>query len=134
MNPAFTRMHPTKNVVYSCTESVEDNGEIVCWEVCPETGKLTLLSSADAFGTSTCYITMDKVTDDDMQLQSVPFTSAVQSSLYSLKTYQEASHALVVNYWNATVVVLEVDKRTGAIKQSEEPKCIFDPNKGRIRG
>ena len=40
----------------------------------------------------------------------------------------------MVNYWNATVVVLEVDKRTGAIKQSEEPKCIFDPNKGRIRG
>ena len=45
---------------------------------------------------------------------------------------QEASHALVVNYWNATVVVLEMDKQTGAIKQSKEPKCIFDPNKGRI--
>ena len=61
MNPAFTRMHPTKNVIYSCTESVEEDGEIVCWDVCPETGKLTLLSSADAFGTSTCYITIDKV-------------------------------------------------------------------------
>ena len=61
MNPAFTRMHPTKNVIYSCTESVEEDGEIVCWDVCPETGKLSLLSSADAFGTSTCYITIDKV-------------------------------------------------------------------------
>ena len=30
------------------------------------------------------------------------------------------------------MVVLEMDKQTGAIKQSEEPKCIFDPNKGRI--
>ena len=61
MNPAFTRMHPTKNVIYSCTESVEEDGEIVCWDVCPETGKLSLLSSADAFGTSTYYITIDKV-------------------------------------------------------------------------
>ena len=64
MNPAFTRMHPTKNVIYSCTESVEENGEIVCWQVCPETGRLTLLSAADAFGTSTCYITIDKVCDE----------------------------------------------------------------------
>ena len=64
MNPAFPRMHPTKNVIYSCTESVEENGEIVCWEVCPITGKLTLVSSADAFGTSTCYITIDKVSQD----------------------------------------------------------------------
>ena len=68
MNPAFTRMHPTKNVIYSCTESVEENGEIVCWQVCPETGRLTLLSAADAFGTSTCYITIDKVCDEVLSI------------------------------------------------------------------
>ena len=61
MNPAFTRIHPSRNVIYSCTESVSDNGEIVAWDICPSTGKLSFLSSADAHGTSTCYITIDKV-------------------------------------------------------------------------
>ena len=61
MNPAFTRIHPSRNVIYSCTESVSDNGEIVAWDICPTSGKLSFLSSADAHGTSTCYITIDKV-------------------------------------------------------------------------
>ena len=61
MNPAFTRIHPSRNVIYSCTESVSDNGEIVAWDLCPTSGKLSFLSSADAHGTSTCYITIDKV-------------------------------------------------------------------------
>ena len=60
MNPAFTRIHPSRNVIYSCTESVSDNGEIVAWDICPTSGKLSFLSSADAHGTSTCYITIDK--------------------------------------------------------------------------
>ena len=61
MNPAFTRIHPTRNVIYSCTESVQDNGAIVAWNLCPSTGRLTFMSAADAHGTSTCYITIDKV-------------------------------------------------------------------------
>jgi len=103
MNPAFTRIHPSRNVIYSCTESVSDNGEIVAWDICPTSGKLSFLSSADAHGTSTCYITIDKGN----------------------------KHALVVNYWNSTVVVLDIDKRTGAIKSTGKPKSIYDPNQGR---
>ena len=61
VNPAFTRIHPTRNVIYSCTESVEDNGEVIAWKLCHETGKLSFLSAANAHGTSTCYITIDKV-------------------------------------------------------------------------
>ena len=100
MNPAFSRIHPSKNVVYACTESVEENGDVFTWNVDPESGTLTKVASADAQGTSTCYITIDKA----------------------------QKNALVVNYWNATIVVLEVDPDTGAIGK---PRSVFDPNEGR---
>jgi 6-phosphogluconolactonase (cycloisomerase 2 family) len=100
MNPAFSRIHPSKNVVYACTESVEENGDVFTWNVDPESGALTKVASADAQGTSTCYITIDKA----------------------------QRNALVVNYWNATIVVLEVDPDTGAIGK---PRSVFDPNEGR---
>lgn len=100
MNPAFSRVHPSKNVVYACTESVEENGDVYTWNVDPESGALTKVASADAQGTSTCYITID----------------------------QAQKNALVVNYWNATIVVLAVDQETGAIGA---PRSVFDPNEGR---
>mmetsp|Transcript_103362 Transcript_103362/g.287785 ORF Transcript_103362/g.287785 Transcript_103362/m.287785 type:complete len:471 (+) Transcript_103362:16-1428(+) len=77
MNPAFSRFHPSKNVLYTCTESVSEPGEIVAWEVCPKSGQLSKLSNCSAEGTSTCYITLD----------------------------MECQNMLVVNYWNATIGV-----------------------------
>lgn len=77
MNPAFMRFHPRKNVLYACTESVAEPGEIVSWSVCPKTGLLKKLGSSSAHGTSTCYLTLDK----------------------------ECENMLVVNYWNATIGV-----------------------------
>ena len=32
-NPAFCRRHPTKNIVYACTESVKQDGQIVALEL-----------------------------------------------------------------------------------------------------
>eukprot|EP00411_Alexandrium_monilatum_P065224 CAMPEP_0175533700 /NCGR_PEP_ID=MMETSP0096-20121207/23310_1 /TAXON_ID=311494 /ORGANISM="Alexandrium monilatum, Strain CCMP3105" /LENGTH=444 /DNA_ID=CAMNT_0016836457 /DNA_START=1 /DNA_END=1332 /DNA_ORIENTATION=+ len=89
MNPAFSRFHPFKNVLYTCTESVAENGEIVSWEVCPRTGRLTKLSSSNAGGTSTCYLTLDK----------------------------ECENMLVVNYWNATIGVFSLSgEQEGALQ------------------
>ncbi|CAJ1354737.1 unnamed protein product [Effrenium voratum] len=85
MNPAFSRWHPRKNIVYTCTESVAENGVIDTWSVNPKTGQLTRLGSCDAGGTSTCYITLDKA----------------------------AQNMLVVNYWNATIGVFALDPITG---------------------
>ena len=48
-----------------------------------------------------------------------------------LEIFQGNKHALVVNYWNSTVVVLDIDKRTGAIKSTGKPKSIYDPNQGK---
>ncbi|CAE8630598.1 unnamed protein product, partial [Polarella glacialis] len=87
MNPAFSRAHPRRNVLYTCTESVAEPGDIVSWAVCPRSGQLTMLGSKSAGGTSTCYLTLDK----------------------------ECKNMLVVNYWNATIGVFGVDNATGMV-------------------
>mmetsp|Transcript_28692 Transcript_28692/g.66570 ORF Transcript_28692/g.66570 Transcript_28692/m.66570 type:complete len:491 (+) Transcript_28692:99-1571(+) len=79
-NPAFLRFHPTKNLLYSCTESISEHGEVDTWEVCPESGRLSKVGSMDAQGTSTCYLTLDK----------------------------ECQNMLVVNYWDASIGVFEL--------------------------
>lgn len=87
MNPAFSRFHPRKNVLYTCTESVAENGQIDSWSLCPHTGQMTRLSSFDAGGTSTCYITLDR----------------------------ELRNMLVVNYWDATIGVFALKPSTGEV-------------------
>jgi len=87
MNPAFSRVHPRKNVMYTCTESVAENGEIATWAVDAETGALTQRSVANAGGTSTCYMTLDR----------------------------ECRNMLVVNYWDATIGVFGVDPASGEV-------------------
>jgi len=86
MNPAFSRFHPEKNLLYTVTESVAENGEIVTWAINKGSGQLQKVSSFDAGGTSTCYITIDK------DLQSM----------------------LVVNYWDSTLPVFAIGK-TGEV-------------------
>lgn len=101
MNPAFSRFHPAKNVLYTCTESVAENGVIDSWSVEPTNGgKLTKLSSVSAEGTSTCYLTLDK----------------------------DCENMLVVNYWNATIGVFGIDGQTGAVMGL---RSMYDPNDGR---
>jgi len=87
MNPAFSRFHPQKNVLYTCTESVAQHGEIDSWKVNPATGELHKIGSFDAGGTSTCYITLDKA----------------------------CKNMLVVNYWNATIGVFALNGSTGEV-------------------
>jgi len=87
MNPAFSRFHSRKNVLYTCTESVAEAGEIVTWKVCSKTGLLTKLGSQSAGGTSTCYLTLDR----------------------------ECLNMLVVNYWNATIGVFGLDQGQGQV-------------------
>jgi len=87
MNPAFSRFHPSKNLLYTCSESVAENGDIVTWKVCPRTGKLSKVGSQNAGGTSTCYLTLDR----------------------------DCKNMLVVNYWNATIGVFGVDQAEGQV-------------------
>jgi len=86
MNPAFSRFHPRRNILYTCTESVAENGEIVSWAV-DKSGKLTKVGSQSAQGTSTCYLTLDK----------------------------DCQNMLAVNYWNATIGVFGLESETGIV-------------------
>jgi 6-phosphogluconolactonase (cycloisomerase 2 family) len=80
-NPAFLRWHPTENILYGCTEDVKENGQIIAWRVCSESGALEKVCTADAQGTSTCFLTID----------------------------HDVRNMLVVNYWDATIGVLPLN-------------------------
>lgn len=87
MNSAFSRFHPKKNILYTCTESVAEDGEIVSWKVCPKTGQVSQLAKQGAGGSSTCYLLLDK----------------------------ESENMLVVNYWDATIGVFGINQESGAV-------------------
>lgn len=78
VNPAFSRMHNTKNIVYCCTEDIEKNGRVLGYRI-SETGALSKIADVDASGTSTCYLTLTN-----------------------------SNHMIVANYWNSTLVTLPV--------------------------
>lgn len=84
INPAFSRFHPRLNVVYTCTEDIEESGQILAYEVHND-GSLTEMCRIDAGGTSTCYLTIDR----------------------------EHRHLLAVNYWDSTLVVIPLSRETG---------------------
>jgi 6-phosphogluconolactonase len=84
INPAFSRFHPHLNVVYTCTEDIENNGQIFAYAIGPD-GELTKIGQVDAGGTSTCYITISK----------------------------DCRHLLTVNYWDSTLAVFPISPETG---------------------
>ena len=84
INPAFSRFHPRLNVVYTCTEDIEKNGQIFAYSIGPD-GELTKIGQVDAGGTSTCYITIAK----------------------------DCRHLLAVNYWDSTLAVFPISPETG---------------------
>lgn len=84
INPAFSRYHPRLNVVYACTEDIEDNGKIIAYQI-DKNGVLKEISQIDAGGTSTCYLTIDRA----------------------------QRNMLAVNYWDSTLVVVPLDPDTG---------------------
>jgi 6-phosphogluconolactonase (cycloisomerase 2 family) len=75
-NPAFSRMHPTLPILYTVTEDISVNGEIIAFKIAPD-GSMKKICQQDAGGTSTCYITIDR---------------------------QTTSKLIVANYWNSTLV------------------------------
>lgn len=58
LNPAFARVDPLTDIMYVCTESIEEDGLIVAYKIDPS-GKLPARSMQNARGTSTCYLTLD---------------------------------------------------------------------------
>lgn len=76
-NPAFSRYHPSKNIFYTATESILQNGTVVTYKACvriskscaicsitfqvnPDSGIFEEVDRLDAGGSSTCYLTVDR--------------------------------------------------------------------------
>jgi len=97
MNAAFTRFHPRKNIVYTCTEDIESNGRVIAYKV-HQSGRLEKIGEQDAGGMSTCYITID----------------------------HDQKNIILVNYWDSTLCVLPLDQHNGdlagPIKYVYDPK------------
>jgi len=100
VNPAFSRFHPRLNMVYTCTEDVENNGVIFAYSINSEGGLTKVGRNVDAGGTSTCYLTVDK----------------------------SHKHLLTVNYWDSTLAVAPIDFETGELSGSIT--SIYDPKHG----
>jgi len=97
INPAFSRFHPRLNVVYTCTEDIEQNGQILAYQILAD-GSLTQIGSVDAGGTSTCYLTIDR----------------------------EQRHLIAVNYWDSSLAVIPLSREDGTfiggIKNIYDPR------------
>jgi 6-phosphogluconolactonase len=97
VNPAFSRFHPRLNVMYTCTEDIEENGKIIAYEIGSE-GSMIEIGRVDAGGTSTCYLTLDR----------------------------NEKNLLVVNYWDSTIVTIplctETGNFTGGVLSKYDPK------------
>ena len=111
VNPAFTRIHPRLNVVYTCTEDIENNGKILAYSMGLD-GELSKIGEVDAGGTSTCYLTI----------------SADEQRCFFVTIDRAQRHLLAVNYWDSTLAVFPISSKTGAFTGSMT--SMYDPNQG----
>ncbi|MGF1777167.1 lactonase family protein [Vibrio nomapromontoriensis] len=91
LNPAVLIPGSDKKYLYAILETIRENGSIVQYEVQAD-GSLTELSSFQANGKSTCYLSFSPNNDA----------------------------AIVINYWDAIIDVVDVDERgrLGEVLQS----------------
>jgi 6-phosphogluconolactonase (cycloisomerase 2 family) len=59
-NPAFLRFDPSTTKLYACTESINENGYVIAYNI-DYKGKLRLCSTQNTHGMSTCYLTLDSL-------------------------------------------------------------------------
>jgi len=87
-NPAFLRWSPCHNILYACSESIQNEDTVASVAIVPLTGHAHLLAKQHTKGKSACYITLSKT--------SPP------------------KHMLVVNYWDSSISTFPIQP-TGLI-------------------
>ena len=91
LNPAVLIPHPDKRVMYAILETIQSNGSIQRFDV-GDDGSLALDGTFHASGKSTCYLSLSPKRDS----------------------------AIVINYWDAIIDVVDVDQngQLGDVLQS----------------
>jgi len=83
-NPSFLCFHPTKDVVYTCSESITKHDDLWAYNFDRNTGRLTPTSKpVSLHGRSSCYLSIDRL------MRNVLFT----------------------NYWDSTIGCLSIDQQ-----------------------
>ena len=54
VNPAFSRMHRDRNIIYCCTEDIEENGRVLGFKI-EQDGKLTKVRGGERRNKSKQY-------------------------------------------------------------------------------
>jgi 6-phosphogluconolactonase (cycloisomerase 2 family) len=80
LNPAYMDSVAEHNIVYTVTETILANGEIIGFELEKDTGKMKEVCRQSAEGRSTCYITI----------------------------HRSRSHLLLTNYWDSLLGVFPI--------------------------
>jgi len=81
-----TRHHPKLNVLYVLSECIDTCGYLTAFSIDVASGALREIGRLSMTGKSTCYISFDK----------------------------DARHAVITNYWDGIINVVQLDERTGA--------------------
>ena len=86
-NPAFCRTHPTKNLLYTCTEDIVNPGSVLTYEIVNNGLLRPTNKPICAKGTSTCYLTINKKT----------------------------TRLLACNYWNSSLLSFPLNPQDGEV-------------------
>ncbi|MDJ0614027.1 MAG: lactonase family protein [Rhizobiaceae bacterium] len=99
LNPAVLIPHPDRSLLYGIVETIKSNGSVVQFNV-GEDNTLTEVGTFEASGKSTCYLALSP----------------------------ERDIAIVINYWDAIIDVVEVDAdgKLGEVVQSFKQLCRKD--------
>ncbi|MFK8081270.1 MAG: lactonase family protein [Granulosicoccus sp.] len=91
LNPAVLIPHSNNSMMYAIVETIQNNGEVLQYSI-DDTSALTLVGSFVASGKSTCYLALSPAKDI----------------------------AIVINYWDAIIDVVNVDEsgKLGDVVQS----------------
>ena len=81
LNPAVLIPHSNGSMMYAIVETIQSNGEVLQYHI-GDDGSLSLVDTFTASGKSTCYLALSPQKDV----------------------------AIVINYWDAIIDVLEVDE------------------------
>lgn len=91
LNPAVLIPHTDGTMMYAIVETIQNNGDVLQYSI-TDSGELSLQSSFRASGKSTCYLSLSP----------------------------EKDLAIVINYWDAIIDVVDVDStgQLGEVRQS----------------
>jgi len=104
-NCAFLRGHPTKNLLYCVTESIQEEGLLVAFSMCSGSGRLREVARMGTFGRSSCYITLAR----------------------------DLTYLYVVNYWDSTMLSVPLDANGLFIPKGAHKTVIPGPNSDQNR-